>query len=307
MALRLVRKSSNEPSVSNTDDARMVRYAYGGYDGSVKDFGSCLAVTTNGSTFTIGSGCIVLQGWETMIDANGWSITVTNLSTLRYYLIYLEINLATETSEIKSVYDTAGYPSVSSGDDLTKATTGTARLALYKFTAQNGIIQNVSKMFSENSYVKDIISHLYVNINNLATRLTELGFKKGSLELAYRADPANVLNASRNEVVKIGTNVYLNLRTILTVRKVGNGYIGFNEGETLATIPEGYRPYKDVSCFAQISNLVAGAGTYMGCGEFTIKTTGEIVFDNSLGTGTTVLTSFLLNAGYCTVDPAQYE
>ena len=36
MGVRLIRQNSNTPNVTNIDDARMVRYAYGGYDGYVR-------------------------------------------------------------------------------------------------------------------------------------------------------------------------------------------------------------------------------------------------------------------------------
>ena len=36
MSIRLIRQESETPNVSNHDDARMVRYAYGGYDGFVR-------------------------------------------------------------------------------------------------------------------------------------------------------------------------------------------------------------------------------------------------------------------------------
>ena len=37
MSIRLIRQESQTPNVTNHDDARMVRYAYGGFDGFVKD------------------------------------------------------------------------------------------------------------------------------------------------------------------------------------------------------------------------------------------------------------------------------
>lgn len=307
MALRLVRQSSNEPNISNTDDARMIRYAYGGYDGSVRDFGNNLGASVTGGVFTVGSGCIVLQGWEMVVDAQGWSLTVGNFTQLRYYSIYLEINLATETSAIKSVYSTAGYPTVEAGDDLTMQTTGTARLLLYRFKAQNGIITDVSKQFSTVPYLQERMEAVNLNLLGLANRLDELGFKRGQLSLAYRADPSNVLNAETNEVVKIGTNVYLNLNTKNTVAQTFNGYIGFSVGETIATIPEGFRPYKEIACYGKVENLVLGEGTYIGCGLFKIKTTGEIVFAAAHGNNVSVLTAFSFNAGYCIVDPTRYE
>ena len=127
MGLRLIRQSSDTPNVSNTDDVRMVRYAYGGADGVVKNYGTELAPTINGNTLKIGSGCVVLHGWEVVVDANGYDVAVDNIDVLRYYSVYLEINLATESFAIKTLYDTAGYPEVETGEDLTAQTTGTAQ------------------------------------------------------------------------------------------------------------------------------------------------------------------------------------
>lgn len=192
MGLRLIRQSSDTPNVSNTDDTRMVRYAYGGADGAVKSYGTELAATVNGSTLKIGSGCIVLHGWEVVIDANGHDVTVDNTSVLRYYSVYLEINLATEAYAIRSVYDTAGYPDVEEGEDLTAQTTGTARLPLYQFTAQSGVIENVTPKFSIIEYVKtqieDIrrrldgvdgsITVIDGRLDGVDGRLEKLGFKQ---------------------------------------------------------------------------------------------------------------------------------
>ena len=192
MGLRLIRQSSDTPSVSNTDDARMVRYAYGGDDGVVKNYGTELAPTISGSTLKIGSGCVVLHGWEVVLDANGYDVAVDNIDVLRYYSVYLEINLATESFDIKTLYDTAGYPEVETGEDLTAHTTGTARLLLYQFTAKAGVIENVAQKFSIMEYLKaqmqavqnkfDGVEKSFTNVNQTITtlqnRLNVLGFKQ---------------------------------------------------------------------------------------------------------------------------------
>lgn len=143
MGTRWIREASDTPSVSNIDDVRMIRYAYGYQDGILKNVSAQAAASISGSTFKLASGVIVLQGWELEIDANGWSMTVDNVATKRYYAVYYEINLAAGAAEIKSVYSTSGTPSVDVGADLSKQTTGTARLPLYTFSAQNGVISSV--------------------------------------------------------------------------------------------------------------------------------------------------------------------
>ena len=166
MGLRLIRQKSDTPNVQNTDDARMVRYAYGGYDGVVKNKGTECSYTTSGTTFKINSGVLVLQGWETEIDGNGWEMSIDSLA--KYYAVYLEVNLATDTAAIKSAYATGAVPSIESGDDLTTIINGTARMILYTFKTSGGIISEVEKKVSVIRYLKEIAE--------------ELGFKEASVE-----------------------------------------------------------------------------------------------------------------------------
>ncbi|MBQ8323234.1 MAG: hypothetical protein IJX91_04635 [Clostridia bacterium] len=190
MAIRLIRQESDTPNVSNTDDARMARYAYGGRDGVVKGYGQECAYTVNGKTFSVGSGCIVLQGWEVLLDANGWSITMSTASVARNFLVYLEINLATQTAAINTVYTTGTTtPVINSGDDLTNNTTGTARLSLYRFTVDSsGVIidgtnialNNVRTCFSVLDY--DPTVDVKKSIEELSVRLEEQGFKQATVE-----------------------------------------------------------------------------------------------------------------------------
>lgn len=166
MGLRLIRQKSDTPNVQNTDDARMVRYAYGGYDGVVKNKGTECSYTTSGTTFKIKSGVLVLQGWETEIDGNGWEMSIDSLA--KYYAVYLEVNLATNTAAIKSAYATGAVPSIESGDNLTTTINGTARMILYTFKTSGGIISEVEKKVSVIRYLKEIAE--------------ELGFKEASVE-----------------------------------------------------------------------------------------------------------------------------
>ena len=166
MGLRLIRQKSDTPNVQNTDDARMVRYAYGGYDGVVKNKGTECSYTTSGTTFKINSGVLVLQGWEIEIDGNGWEMSIDSLA--KYYAVYLEVNLATDTAAIKSAYATGAVPSIESGDNLTTTINGTARMILYTFKTSGGIISEVEKKVSVIRYLKEIAE--------------ELGFKEASVE-----------------------------------------------------------------------------------------------------------------------------
>ena len=142
MALRLIRQQSDTPNVTNKDDVQMVRYAYGGYNGVVKDFGEELQVEhIAGSGLFFKSGKIVLYGWEVDIDGSGYLLTIPYLSGTFYYSAYLEINAFQETAEIKAVYNPyAQHPNIDNGDDLTQIPNGVAKLLLYNFEVYNGTI-----------------------------------------------------------------------------------------------------------------------------------------------------------------------
>ena len=165
MGLRLIRQKSETPNILSTDDARMVRYAYGGYDGVIKNRGTECGYEASGNTFKITSGVIVLQGWEVEIDGNGWQITVDSMT--KYYAVYLEVNLSTDTAEIKSIYDTTGIPTVDSGDDLTRITNGIARTVLYTFKTSNSIISNTEKIVKTLEYASSSISNNFTEENGI--------------------------------------------------------------------------------------------------------------------------------------------
>lgn len=148
MSVRLIRESSDTPNITNKDDARMIRYAYGGQNGYVQGSGAELSSTVNGNVFTINSGVINLQGWEVEIDSNGWSTTLSIADAAKKYCaVYVEVNLSLGgSSKIDMMTSTEGYPDVPEGDDLTKNTSGTARLVLYHFIAQSGNISEIKKV-----------------------------------------------------------------------------------------------------------------------------------------------------------------
>lgn len=169
MGTRMVRQPSETPNVTNIDDIIPFRYAYGDQDGYVIGKGNEISYTIDGSTFRVNSGRVVLQGVETDIDANGVSFTIDNASETRYFVVYYEVNLATQTTDIKlSNYSTSGYPTIDTGDDLTANSSGIARLPLYRFTATSGVIGNVDKVASSIVYVnenkiKELFSKDYVS------------------------------------------------------------------------------------------------------------------------------------------------
>ena len=185
MAIKMVREPSETPNINNIDDIIPMRYAYGNQNGYVIGKGTEISNTVNGLNFTVNSGRLVLQGVECDIDASGATITIDNIATKRYYVVYLQVNLGLNTAQILSTYDTATYPTIDSGDDLTENTTGVARLPLYRFTATSGIISEVNKVVESVKYAKDIKIDNAVNAVNAINAIinndeTYSGFTRNS-------------------------------------------------------------------------------------------------------------------------------
>lgn len=169
MAISMVRKPSETSNITNIDDIIPFRYAYGNQNGYVIGKGTELSYTINANTFRVNSGRVVLQGVESDVDANGVELVVDIASETRYYVVYYQVNLATNSTNILlSNYDTAGYPTIDLGDDLTVNSSGIARLPLYRFSVANGVIGNIEKVVKEIQYIKkDITVENAENINGL--------------------------------------------------------------------------------------------------------------------------------------------
>lgn len=167
MAIKMVREPSETPNINNIDDIVPMRYAYGNQNGYIIGKGNEISNTVNGLNFTVNSGRLVLQGVECDIDAVGVTITIDNIATKRYYVVYLQVNLGTNTASILSTYDTATYPTIDAGDDLTENTTGVARLPLYRFTATSGVISEVNKVVESVKYTKEIKVNNAINADNV--------------------------------------------------------------------------------------------------------------------------------------------
>ena len=159
MAISMVRKPSETPNITNIDDIIPFRYAYGNQNGYVIGKGAEVSHTVNGNQFTVNSGRLVIQGVESDIDSNGITLTIDSVSETRYYVVYHEINLGTNTANIKVQFDTATYPNITDGDDLTANSSGIANLVLYRFIAVSGVISSVEKI------VKEIKHSLQFNVD----------------------------------------------------------------------------------------------------------------------------------------------
>lgn len=224
MSITLIRKASDTPNITNRDDTRMTKFAYGGIDGVIEDFGSQLSYGISGSKFVLSRGIVVLQGWEVLVE--NWELDLSTVTGTQYHLVYLEINVATETATIKSSYLTGGVPTINLGDNLTTYPNGTARLPLYSFTISNGKISSVVKKFS-------LLTYYGARFDSIEQRLDKLGFKEGSIEsLTFNASEiiSNVLKRQGNYV--------------LGICQIGNldlPYVDFT-----GTIPKQFLPLNDI-------------------------------------------------------------
>lgn len=209
MAIKMVRQPSDTPNINNVDDFIPFRYAYGDQSGYVIGKGSELSSSVIGNTFRINGGRAVIQGVECDIDANGYDIIIDDISSTRYHSIYLEVNLALMTIDIKETSDGAVYPTIDVGDDLTQNSSGIARLLLYNIQSNAGVISNVQKKINAIEYSGTALVGYDINKGTIEQRLTNLGFKQGSVILGEN------ITATHNELTRQGNyvlgNVILNM------------------------------------------------------------------------------------------------
>ena len=244
MAIKMVREPSDTPNINNIDDIIPMRYAYGGQNGFVISKGNEISNSVSGLNFTVNSGRLVLQGVECDIDATGVTITIDNIATKRYYTVYLEVNLGLNTATIKSEYDTATYPTIDDGDDLTKNTTGVARLPLYRFTATNGIISEVNKIVESVKYTSNMSvenSNLVQNVDLSSPNSAKFGdyiyFKRQLLWSGTEYASYNAATDTINAVGEITFSDEVPSGTLLEIWSNGRP-VYVSAGKTDTTIPE---------------------------------------------------------------------
>lgn len=207
MALRLIRESSDAPNITNKDDVRMSRYAYGS-NGVIRNFGQELSHSIDGSTFKINSGLIVLDGWEVVVDEAGWSIDFSSLSggPVYRYTIYLEIDASTEIASIKYLYYIGDYPAIDKGDDLTQIPNGTARLVLFNVSVVSRYISEVLPRVPLIAYSKDYTDTINLNLIN--------SLKSGSV-IPYNSDRVGGMKIERDgSSVKLANEVFVRKRLV---------------------------------------------------------------------------------------------
>lgn len=177
MAVKLLRESSETPNITNKDDVKMIRYAYGGYNGVIEGVGEELNFRRNGDNFIIDSGRAVIDGWE--IDIDVWATYLSASVGTFYFSVYLEVDASLEIAQIKVLKDTASYPVIDKGDDLTESPQGTARMLLYNIKATVGSgITGITSL--EVTKKVQVIPYLAQKLLDLEDRVTRLGFKQGN-------------------------------------------------------------------------------------------------------------------------------
>ena len=265
MAIKMVREPSETPNINNIDDIIPMRYAYGGQNGFVIGKGTEISNTVSGLNFTVNSGRLVMQGVECDIDATGVTITIDNIATKRYYTVYLEVNLGLNTATIKSEYDTATYPTIDTGDDLTENSTGIARLPLYQFTATSGIISEVNKVVKEISYP---LNDYDITKGTVEERLTNLGFKQGTV-----ISSISTLTVPQNIFTRQGNYVLMNSGVFSTTMP-----FPINQDKTIGKVPEEFRPKEEIYIgMFDDDEKVGSPARELYLGTAIIRTNGDLV------------------------------
>jgi len=288
MAIKMVREPSETPNINNIDDIVPMRYAYGNQNGYVIGKGNEISNTVNGLNFTVNSGRLVLQGVECDIDASGVTITIDNIATKRYYVIYLQVNLGLNTAQILSSYDTATYPTIDAGDDLTENTTGIARLQLYRFIATSGVISNVNKVVESVKYIDEsFIKNVKVNnarqadnasnaVNSTnAQKINDISIIKQNntilvdniimprLQLLWAGDELMEVNVYTHDI-QLNPSVSLSAGDILFIKckytSTDHGDLYFNTFMTITKIqePSSIAPFTPNACIPVMLNLSYG-------------------------------------------------
>lgn len=326
MSIKFLRAPSETPSINNTDDFVGLRYSYGDQSGYVKSKGSEIGHQVNGSTFRVLSGRIVVQGVECDIDANGYDVLVDSIATERYHTVYLQVSLSTMTAQILQVYDTVSFPVVSPGDNLTSNITGTARLELYHFKSQNGVISQVNKLIKPIDYIGHDLSVSTSKLQDQAVTEDKLAADSVSTEKIqdYSVTNAKLSGAISKSKLEVGIlNDYNTSKGTIEERLTS---LGFSEGNatdlsgvssvTLKklgkfvickftptssivsfTLPVGFRPYSNIEAYSSLKGVDSATGrrdTY-GFTKYVITSGGSVTGSSSIES------SIAINRSQCIV------
>lgn len=292
MGIRMVRQPSETPNITNIDDIIPFRYAYGDQNGYVIGKGNEISYTIEGNTFRVNSGRVVLQGVETDIDANGVSFTIDNSSETRYFVVYYEVNLATQTTAIKlSDYSTSGYPTIDAGDDLTANSSGIARLPLYRFTATSGVISNVTKVAKAIEYSGTALVGYDISKGTVEERLTNLGFKEGVFTITdISEDSPYPPTFYTNNIKKVGKFAIGNFNVSFGLDYLTGGVITIK-------VPDEFKPKSAHLCVGELNgytiDIVTGETTeYTKQFRIKLDTDGTIKIEVTYGMSSLIILNF---------------
>lgn len=152
MGIDIVRKTSVTPNINNTDDVIPFRYAYGNQDGYVVGIGNELSATYESGTFTVNSGRAVIQGVDVKIDGNGASVVLDTTTGVRYFKIYLKVNLDSENAEIVSYYSNSSYSDITEPQSGELISGNTAYMLLYTLKLNGSIQTELNKIVKAVDY-----------------------------------------------------------------------------------------------------------------------------------------------------------
>lgn len=216
MGLVLIRRPSDTPTVDSFDDTRMLHYAVGGRRGITKGYASECELTASGNALTIAAGEIIVDGWQSVVDSGGETVSVGGVPTGAYISVYAEFNMTAADNpvvSIKTAYDTNTYPAISDGDDLISNPRGVARLVLWTCKKTASGVDTLTRVAEILSLGKEEIAEGKGEIAEINRRLDELGFKKGSIELG------DGVLVARNDLYRLGKVVY----AFVYIIKMGDG------------------------------------------------------------------------------------
>lgn len=291
MAISLLRRQSDTPTVQGSDDSRILRYAVGGYNGVTKGYANECGYEVFGSQFKIKSGEIIVDGWQAIIDSTGVTIQTNSSSTKLFYTIYIEYDLRdaeNQKVEIKSSYDTESYPTIQSGDDLTQSPSGLKRMTLYNFTAQNNTILSVAKL------VPDCLLGRTKNAENVSTYINNV-----PISSIFSSDGKTVKNAN-NSINTDFTNTEWSKEVIFAVLTSGTYQILFEDGKTTFI-------YKRESNDDADLNNTIDVYTALGLGELRILTYRPMLYDDNRLIVSKTIYAISKDGGWSTIEDTQVK
>ena len=271
----LVRKESETPNIQNVEDIIGLKYAGNGVNGVVKNYLNQMSYEINGRDFKVRSGEAIIDGWQVKVDAEGATVSVNNTSNTEYCVVYIEVDLTIADNKqayLKLVYDSALFPQLDTGDNISVIHTGIARMELYRFVHSNGTINDVQSRFEfldGESYIAKYAS-TDKSKGSIEERLTKLGFRQGTLTPSI-----STLSVPENIFTRQGNYVLMNSTTFVNSKSMSA-----QSSYTIGIVPVEFRPKKTIhlSVFMDGSNVI-----YTIPGAATLTADGVLTLDNFTG------------------------